>query len=565
MAVERPDPDPLAAGWAALAVGDSKGARARFEESLSRGENPEALEGLGWAGHALDDDRLTFEAREGAYRLYRERGDVGSAARVAAWHAFDCLAFRGEPAVANGWLQRAHSLLDDLEPGPDHGWLAFHEGHVAVSLNEDTATAKRLAARALELAREFGVHELEMLALGLEGRALVSEGNLEEGMRRLDESTAAALGGEVKLLVCSAWACCYLISSCERVRDIDRAGQWSIRAAEFCQQNGIGLPFGYCKAHYGAVLTWQGRWEEAEGELLEAADELMANRPPTSGDALVRLGELRWRQGRLDDAEELFARCEGHALTPLYRGVAALDAGHAEEAAELADRFLRRFPGRGRIERLSGLELSARAQGRLGEDDRAEVALEELREIADCLGTRPARASHLGAEGALAAARGELDEARRFFEDALDVLAPTGAPFETARLRLELATTLHALGRKPTAEREIEAALATYRELGAAAELARAEAMLESYRRRGPAPAEALTGPLGELSRRELEVLELIAEGLTNQAIADRLVISEHTVHRHVSSILGKLGAPTRSAAAALAAQHGLAPTPRAQ
>jgi tetratricopeptide (TPR) repeat protein len=177
-------PDPLAAGWAALAEGDSTAARALFEESLRGDENPEALEGLGWAGHALDDDRLTFDARERAYRLYRERGDVGSAARVAAWHAFDCLAFRGEPAVANGWLQRAHSLLDGLEPGPDHGWLAFHEGHVAVSLNEDTATAKRLARRALEIAREFGVHELEMLALGLEGRALVSEGDIEAGMRR---------------------------------------------------------------------------------------------------------------------------------------------------------------------------------------------------------------------------------------------------------------------------------------------------------------------------------------------------------------------------------------------
>jgi DNA-binding NarL/FixJ family response regulator len=77
--------------------------------------------------------------------------------------------------------------------------------------------------------------------------------------------------------------------------------------------------------------------------------------------------------------------------------------------------------------------------------------------------------------------------------------------------------------------------------------------------RQGPG-AEEVGGPLGELTARELEVLGLIAQGLTNAGIADRLVISEHTVHRHVSNILGKLDAPTRSAASALAAQHGLVP-----
>ena len=560
MALERTDRDPLAAGWAVLAEGDWEGARKRFEESLAERESPEALEGLGWVGHVLDDDHLTFDSRERAYRLYRERGDVGSAVRVAAWHAFDCLAFRGEPAVANGWLQRAHSLLDNLEEGPDRGWLAFHEGHIAVALDEDTATARRLAVRAVEVAREFGVPELEMLALGLEGRALVSEGKLDEGMRRLDEATAAALAGEAKLLVCVAWACCYMIAACERVRDVDRAGQWCTRVGEFCERHGIGLLLGFCRAHYGAVLTWQGRWEEAERELRAAADELAVSRAPAAGDALVRLAELRRRQGRLDEAEELFARCEGHALTPLYRGVAALDAGHAEEAAELADRFLRRFPDRGRMERWAGLELAVRAYSRLGSHDRAEQALEELCEIAPRVATRPVRAAHLGAEGALAAARGEHDTARRFFEDALDVLAPSEAPLETAQIRLELAATLHALGREPAARRQVEAALATCRQLGAAGEVAHAEAMRERYRARRATLPEALPGPLGALSQRELEVLALVAEGLTNQAIAERLVISEHTVHRHVSSILRKLDTSTRSAAAALAAHHGLAP-----
>src|SRR5690349_15815155 len=104
--------DPLSEGWAALREGDWKRAEVSFDASLAEEETPEALEGLGWVAHMLNDDRRTFDARERAYRLYLERGDKGSAARLAAWLAADCLLFRGEPAVCNGWLQRAHSLVD---------------------------------------------------------------------------------------------------------------------------------------------------------------------------------------------------------------------------------------------------------------------------------------------------------------------------------------------------------------------------------------------------------------------------------------------------------------------
>jgi ATP/maltotriose-dependent transcriptional regulator MalT len=550
---------PLDAGWAALSGGDWERARASFEESLAEGETPEALEGMGWVGHMLNEDRLTFDARERAYRLYLERGDKRSAARIAAWLAADCLLFRGEPAVANGWLQRAHSLIDGLEPGVDHGWLAIHEGHIAVALDEDTVKARRLAARAVELGRVFGAPELEMLGLGLEGRALVSEGELEEGMRRLDEATTVALDGEARLLYCVAWACCYLIAACERVRDYERAAQWCARVGEFCGQHDIFL-LNTCRAHYASVLSWQGRWDEAESQLSAAVEGLQASRPPMVGDALARLGELRRRQGRLVDAEELFARSETHSLSLLGCAALALDRGQPSEAAELADRYLRRFPDPSRIERSAGLEVAIRALARLGEHERATEALGQLREIAAQARTRPLLAAVCSSEGTLAVARGDHDAARRSFEDALDLLAASDARFEAARVRLDLAATLSALGRRDRARREIEAALAGFQELGADGESARAEAMLGKLRRtHATLPTEAVDTPLGELSGRELEVLSLVAEGLTNHDIAQRLVLSEHTVNRHVANILRKLGLPSRAAAASLAGRHGLA------
>src|SRR5690242_3481700 len=123
----------LAVGHAALRRGDWEAARAAFEASLRAGETPEALEGLGLAAWWLDDAATTFSAREAAYRQYREHGDVRGAARVATWLAWDYGAFRGEGAVADGWLQRAQHLLEGLEPGPEHGWLYFHQG--AASIN----------------------------------------------------------------------------------------------------------------------------------------------------------------------------------------------------------------------------------------------------------------------------------------------------------------------------------------------------------------------------------------------------------------------------------------------
>ena len=541
------------AGWAALGRGDWAGARNAFEGALADRETPEALEGIGWAGHMLGEERLTIDSRERAYRQYLDRGDRSSAARMASLLAADCLMFRGEAAVANGWLQRAHSLIDDVDPGVDHGWLAIHEGHIAVSLTEDTAKARKLAAQAVALGRAFGEPELEMLGLGLEGRALVSDGELDEGMRRLDEATTVALDGEARLLYCVAWACCYLISACERVRDYERAAEWCDRVGDFCGRHDIFL-LNICRAHYASVLSWQGRWDEAETQLNEAVGGLRASRPPMVGDALARLGELRRRQGRLADAEELFSRAESHTITLLGRAQIALDGGQPADAAELADRYLRRFPERGRVERSAGLEVAVRAFAAAGELERSEDALSELRGIAARARTRPIQAALYASEGAMAASRGDHNAARCSFEDAVDLLAACDAPYEAGRVRLDLASTLRTQGRQDRARREIEAAIATFQEIGADGETARAEAMLDTRRN----AAAAMDGPLARLSTRELEVLGLVAEGLTNHDIAERLVLSEHTVNRHVANILRKLGLSSRAAAASLAGRYGL-------
>jgi DNA-binding NarL/FixJ family response regulator len=313
-----------------------------------------------------------------------------------------------------------------------------------------------------------------------------------------------------------------------------------------------------CRAKYAGVLTWQGRWDEAEKELDLAAEGLAASRPPMVGEALVRLATLRQRQGRASDAERLLAHCEGDPRALLVRAALAFDRSRPEEAAEWSERFLRRYPEAGRIERHDGLELAVRAYAEMGDGERADAALDELRGIATRADTRPLRAAVLAAEAKVAAARGDHDGARCGLEDALDLLALAGMPYDAALARLDLAAALAALDRHEAALRQTEVALAALRRLGATGDAGRAEAESAKLGRRVGRSGATVEGPLGVLSPREREVLVLVADGLTNAEVGARLVVSEHTVHRHVSSILRKLSLPTRAAAATLAARHGL-------
>ncbi len=499
-----------------------------------------------------------FEARERAHRLYKKRGDAAGAARMATWLASDQLDFRGAVAVAKGWLARAHRLLAPLEPGADHGWLAFLEGFLAHAGGE-TATAGELARHAAGLGRRLDVPDLEMLGLALEGATLVACARTDEGMRCLDEATAAALEGQAEIPISSAWACCFLVTSCTAARDYERAFEWCDRIAEFAERYGSRYMLAFCRAEFGAVHVWRGRWEEAE-EMLEASrEDFSHSRPAWVRSPLVALAELRRRQGHRDEAARLLDEAGPAQSGQLCRARIALDRGDARRAVELVERFLRQVPERRALDRAPALEALIRAQIARGALEDAGSAVVALREVARRVGTAPLRAGADVAEGMLAAARGEHERARTLLEDALDRFERAGAPFEAAQARIELATTLAALGHSDGAEREAGAALASLLELGAEREGERARQILDaSARDDGSRP------PLPELTPREREVLGLLAEGLTNRQIAGDLVVSEHTIHRHVTNILRKLELPSRTAAAAHAVRAGLLDDPGA-
>jgi hypothetical protein len=123
---------------------------------------------------------------------------------------WDSHTFRGQPAVARGWLQRAGRLLEGLNSVPEHGWLALREGEFAFLFENDTAATRRFADRARSIGISLGVPDIEFSALGLEGLALASQGSVADGIRLLDEASAAAMAGEMPELWAAGRTCCYM-------------------------------------------------------------------------------------------------------------------------------------------------------------------------------------------------------------------------------------------------------------------------------------------------------------------------------------------------------------------
>ena len=427
-----------------------------------------------------------------------------------------------------GWAERAAMLVDGRPPTPASAFAPFIRAYVALLGQHDPQAAIVGAAEARRLARETGASDLEMLALALEGLSLVSSGDVDDGMTKLDAAAAAAVGGAMTDVDSIETVCCFVIDACKRVRDLERANEWCLRVREIAIRFSDRQMFAVCRTHYADVLLWHGDWAEAERELEASAEELARLRPGRDEDALVRLAELRRRQGRHAEALQLLERSSAHRLHPLVAGLISLDRGDADDARTEAERFLRRIGSRDRFERVVGLELLVRAALATGDSEAARLAADEIGAIATGTPNAPLRATALLAEGRIAAAASEHNRSRALLEDAADLFDAVGARYDAALTRKELAACLRLGGREKAAtiaDRRARLALET---LGA------------------PITAERR----GDLSQREAEVLRLVARGDSNDEMARTLFLSVRTVERHVANIYAKLGLSGRTARA---------------
>jgi ATP/maltotriose-dependent transcriptional regulator MalT len=182
----------------------------------------------------------------------------------------------------------------------------------------------------------------------------------------------------------------------------------------------------------------------------------------------------------------------------------------------------------------------------VGELEEARGACAELEQIAGGHESAMLEAMAAYAQGAIDLTGGDAGAALISLRRAARVWQQLEAPYEAARARALVGLACRALGDGDAAGLEMEAARAAFAELGAAPDVSRVESLI-----RPEAPA-------GGLTPREVQVLRLVAAGMSNREIAADLVLSEHTVARHLQNIFAKLGVPSRTAASAFAFGHDL-------
>ncbi len=508
------------------------------------------VESLAMAAHLLGKEAETREILARAHQRYLAEGNPQRAARSAFWLAF-ALLNTGELAQAGGWLARAHRLLEEgnhdcVEQGyllVPAGIRTLREGH--------PGQAHSMFVRAGEIGRKFGDADLMTLARHGEGRALIGMGEIARGVSLLDESMVAVAAGEVTSMAIGGLYCS-VIEACGDIFDLRRAQEWTSALEQWCASQPDAVPYrGHCLVRRAEIFQLHGEWPDALGEAVRACERLSQPPPkPAVGAAYYRRAELHRLRGEFAAADEAYRQSSQWETVP-QPGFALLRLAQGQvEAAQAAIRHVAdqvHHPG----ERPRVLDAYVEIMLAAGDAAAARTAAGELALIASRLGAPLLSALSTRATGAVLLAEQEAKAALSSLRQSLALWQELEAPYEAARVRVWIALACRAEGNCDTAELELDAARHVFERLGAVPDLARLDALLG-------ATAPKSSGPLTD---REVEVLRLVASGMTNREIAGRLSISEKTVARHLSNIFTKLDLPSRAAATAYAYQNGLVGT----
>jgi DNA-binding CsgD family transcriptional regulator len=496
----------------------------RFAEHRSPAERARLCEGQSVACCLCDRGEAAVAARLAALDLWRGLGDELKVGENLRWLSYTYW-LQGRGAEAEEAATAALAVLQSLPPGPELAMACSTLAQMRMVDNDLDGTLL-WGNRAIALAEQLGETETLVHALTNVGFAH----NVFEDARgeaELTRSFDLALGSG--LLDHAGRALMNLALTSMLSMQLAKADRWLERAIPFAVEHDLDFRHGYLLATRAHLRARQGLWDAAEAESRQLLRQPMVS-PVTRIVALTALGQVLARRGAPDAAATL------------------------EVALALAER-------NGKLMRLGPVR-AARVEAALLEDDR-ERARGEARALRDLVLERGTRWQR-GELAWLLWQAGERDvptddlagpfalQIAGDFAGAAAAWRELGCPYEEARALAE--------SDDPGG---IRRAVVTFESLGAKPALAQAIRRLRALgvrdvpaMRRGPR-ASTRANPAG-LTTREVEVLGLVADGLRNAEIAERLFLTPKTVRHHVSSILGKLGVKTRIEAARAAAQLGI-------
>lgn len=492
-----------------------------------------------------DDDYL--RTLERAHHAYLDSGESLGAVRCAFWLGLR-LAFRGEMGPASGWFARARRLLEhDRRDCVERGYLLVPaiEQHLAAGSCEDAFQA---ASEAAEIGERFRDADLVACARHLQGRIRLREGRVAEGLALLDEAMVAVVAGELSPLV-TGLVYCSVIEACQQVYALARAREWTSALAKWCSEQPQLVSFtGTCLIHRAEIMQLSGAWRNAVEEAQRACERLLqVNNRKDAAAAYYQQAEVHRLRGEFAQAEQAYRSASRSGCEP-QPGLALLRMvqGRTDAAATAIRRAVATTTER--LPRTRLLPAYIDIMLAVGDLEAAREACREVEEIADGSGTEVLRAMADYARGAVELADGDARVALGRLGRALDTWQRIEAPYETARVRVLIGLACRALGDDDGAALELDTARTAFERLGAAPDLARIRSLMQG---------EPTDRPHG-LTRRELQVLRLVATGRTNKEIARELCLSGRTIDRHVSNLFNKLNVSSRTAATAYAYQNRL-------
>ncbi|MGH3127063.1 MAG: LuxR C-terminal-related transcriptional regulator [Gaiellaceae bacterium] len=507
---------------------------------------PADLELLATSAFMLGRDHEYVDTLERAHDAYLQRGEPLRAFRCAFWCGM-ILMIRGEVGPGGAWIGRAQRLCEGQpDDSVERGYLLMPLVFRHEAAGEFEAAAA-VAGNAAAMAERFEDADGFALASHAQGSMLIKAGRVPEGLAVLDESMHAAIRGDLSPMT-TGIVYCGVILACQEVFEARRAQQWTAVLTEWCEgQPDIVAFTGRCLVHRAEILQLGGAWPDALEEARKARQRFIdAENLGRVGLAFYREAELQRLLGVLDAAEQAYREASSHGWDP-QPGLAQLRLaqGRVDAATASIQRVLAETAEP--LKRAALLPACVEIMLAAGDVDAAGVACLELEELAERFESAMLGAMVAHARGAVHLAQGDPPAALGPLRLALGIWRELEAPYEVARTRELIGLACRTLGDDEAASLELDAARATFEKLKATPDAAR---------------LAALTAPVGTsphgLTSRELEVLRLVAAGQSNREIAAQLVISEHTVARHLQNIFAKLDVTSRTAAASFAFEHEL-------